>query len=281
MYTESMKQWIPSVLLLILSLLLSSCSGEGGSSGLIAVYGDSRTNHNIHRKIAYAISSASPIAVFHTGDMVHQGAQADQWDLFVDIISPITRQGIPFYPALGNHDYPVAIFLNLFNLPNNEEWYSVDIGNIHFIILNNYESYLSGSPQYLWLENDLQNVPAGTSFTVVLFHVPPYNTGRHMGEQPELRTDLVPLFELYHVDLVLNGHDHNYEKTLHNGIYYIVTGGGGAPLYEQAGADPESLVFIRQYHYCLLVPREDALTVEAYDLDNNLMDRTEIPGAAP
>ena len=46
-----------------------------------------------------------------------------------------------------------------------------------------------------------------------------------------MERDLVPLFERYKVHAVFCGHGHNYQHHLKNGVHYIVTGGGGAPLY--------------------------------------------------
>ena len=61
---------------------------------------------------------------------------------------------------------------------------------------------------------------------------------------------LQPLFEGNGVQLVFAGHDHAYERTIIHGITYVVSGGGGAPLYGQRQLkNPKSLVFKEVYHF--------------------------------
>src|SRR5260370_8063699 len=54
---------------------------------------------------------------------------------------------------------------------------------------------------------------------------------RRQGDNPEM-TALIPLFEKEHVTAGFFGHDHNYQHYLKNGVHYVITGGGGAPLYD-------------------------------------------------
>ena len=84
--------------------------------------------------------------------------------------------------------------------------------------------------------------------TVVFFHIPPYSSGREHGSDLGVRAVMEPLFRQYGIDLVFNGHDHDYERSVANGITYIVTGGGGAPLYAKGQPDPASVYFTSTYH---------------------------------
>jgi len=63
-----------------------------------------------------------------------------------------------------------------------------------------------------------------------------------------VREALTPLFERYGVDIVFNGHHHNYQRSLVHGVTYIVTGGGGAPIYRIRRADEELLAYANTYH---------------------------------
>ena len=130
-----------------------------------------------------------------------------------------------------------------------------------------------GLKQYLWLEDDLRNIKENIKFVIAIFHHPPFSTGRHKEDGKKLRKTIIPLFEQYGVDIVFNGHEHNYERSLYNNIYYIVTGGGGALLYKQARTSPYSQLFIRAYHFCKLFIINDQLIIEVYDIDSNLIDR--------
>ncbi|MBA7525653.1 3',5'-cyclic adenosine monophosphate phosphodiesterase CpdA [subsurface metagenome] len=266
---------ILSILIIILILLLTSCSfleSQESLSSPIVIYGDSRTDHQIHQKIVDEIIKTKPSIIFHTGDLVEDGLMPDQWVTFNEIISDLIKIA-EFYPTLGNHENNSPLYFNSFVLPNNERWYSVEEGNLHFIVLNSNSDCSIGSEQYLWLEDDLRNINENIKFIIAIFHHPPFSTGPHDEDEKGLRQTIVPLFEQYGVDIVFNGHDHDYERSLYNNIYYIVTGGGGAPLYDQARTSPYSQLFIKTYHFCKLSIVNDQLIIEVYDIDSNLIDK--------
>ncbi len=198
-----------------------------------AVYGDNRSDHAAHQSVVNRALTLAPDFVLDTGDLVADGTVAEQWDTFFDIERELLKIA-PFFSSLGNHERNSAHYFNLFHLPNNERYYSFDYGNAHIVALevDGYQSYSAGSAQYNWLANDL----ASTSqpWKLVFFHFPPYSSGSH-GDDPTAQRDLVPLFEQYGVQIVFNGHDHDYERSLVNGVNYIVAGGGGAPLYSVTG----------------------------------------------
>jgi len=238
----------------------------------LLVYGDTRTNHNIHQQIVDLILPHQPSTVFHSGDLVNNGNLSSDWDIFNTITSQL-RLMSEFYPALGNHEYQSRLYFDNFDLPNNEQWYSVERNHIHFIILNSCVATYIGSEQYQWLEADLASVPDSVKFIAAIFHHPPYSTGPHTEDELDLRQTFVPLFEQYGVDIAFNGHDHDYERSYCGGIYYIVTGGGGAPLRDQARTHPCSQLFIKTYHFCKLSSIGDSLIVKVYDNSSQLIDQ--------
>ena len=241
-------------------------------SQAIVIYGDSRTGHQTHQKIVDEIIKTKPAIVFHTGDLVKNSKIHGQWATFNEIIFDLTKIA-DFYPALGNHENNSPLFFDNFILPNNERWYSIEKDNLHFVVLDSNSDCNIGSEQYLWLEDDLHNIKENIRFVIAIFHHPPFGTGRHNEDVKKLRQTIIPLFEQYGVDIVFNGHDHDYERSLYHNIYYIVTGGGGAPLYKQARTSPYSQLFIRAYHFCKLFIINDQLIIEVYDIDSNLIDR--------
>ena len=106
----------------------------------------------------------------------------------------------------------------------------------------------------------------------MFFHQPPYSSGAH-GSTTDMQTTLVPLFEQYDVDLVLNGHDHNYERfDKINGVQYIVTGGGGNSLYPIGTELSESAYFLSENHFVGLTISNDELQIEAIDEDGFVFD---------
>lgn len=273
-----------------MAVLLSASACGGGSSadwadlpehlsGGVVIYGDSRTGHSMHRWLMEGISSIIPEAVFHTGDLVKDGRIASNWTTFNNIASQLPS-GTPIYPALGNHEYESSLYFNNFDLPGNERWYSVDdIKGVNFIVLDTGSAmaaattFALASTQYQWLESELTSSVSSTGFTVVIFHYPLYSTGRHGSDDKHIAADLVPLFEQYGVDAVFNGHDHDYERSTVNGIRYIVTGGGGAPLKDQAGTSTYSELYLKTYHFCVLYfDSEGKLTVDVWDNKVRMVD---------
>lgn len=262
-------------LILSIASLGSACSPSATAelpSHAVIVYGDSRSGHSVHKAIVRTIIKTKPSAVFHTGDLVNDGSSSSDWTTFNSITSELVESA-PFYPALGNHDLPPQLFLDNFDLPNNERWYSVEVDGLHFIVLDSNTDLIAGSDQYEWLENELQQV--ADEFAAVVFHHPVLSTGHH-GDELDLGPILVPLFEEYDVELVLNGHDHNYERSFKDGVYYLVVGGGGAPLYRQEGSSPYSQVFKSAYHFCALTVSDGGVTIQAFDLDLKIIDQFSI-----
>jgi len=226
------------------------------------VYGDTRTNVTPHQQVVDRIRALAPDFVLHTGDFVDDGGSPGQWTTFFTIEQDLIRQA-PLFGVLGNHENDSPYYFDVFHFPGNERWYSFDYGNVHFVALEIdwSSSYAPGSEQSQWLENDLAHT--GQLWKVVFFHVPLYTSGPH-GYDPEisqLREALELLFTQYGVDLVFNGHDHDYERSVANGVVHIVAGGGGAPLGFKAKSNPASVYFTNTYHAVLISATDSLLTI--------------------
>ncbi len=96
-----------------------------------------------------------------------------------------------------------------------------------------------------------------------------------------------PLFEKHKVDLVFNGHDHYYARTKPlakkpggHGVIYIVTGGGGAPLYG-ATKQPWAEVIYRGYHFVVCEATPEKLSLEARTPEGKVIDGFTIERKAP
>jgi len=279
---------IPFVLLVATVAFISCGSSSGAESGLpgylkggIAVYGDSRTGYAVHREIVEMVKSIMPAALFHTGDLVTNGTNQNNWDYFHNITGELLAS-TPFYPAVGNHENPnqsSTRYFEQFDLPGNERWYSVDVDGIRFIVLDTVSSIAANTSQYQWLESQLQSVSADSTVAVVL-HYPPFSTGQHTADEKGLRQSIVPLFETHDVDLVLTGHDHNYERSEVNGITYLVTGGGGAALRDQdaakVGSYTESVLYVKAHHICVIYRDGGKVKVDVWSKDVELIDQFEV-----
>ncbi len=202
---------------------------------VFVAYGDTRTNPDDHLSVVNSIIAVNPKLVLNIGDLVEDGPLQYQWDIYFDTIKDLAKN-TPIYSATGNHEGESPLYYNQLFLPYNnpdstEKYYSFDYGNSHFIALNTNISYLEGSAQYTWLESDLE-AASSADYIFVFFHHPPYCSSPDHGSDLAVRNAFCPLFETYGVDIVFTGHVHLYERTiLFNGVTYIVTGGGGAPLH--------------------------------------------------
>ena len=244
------------------------------------LYGDTRNGHEMHRKICAAIVKSAPAFVIHTGDLVADGGNEGQWKIFDEITADM-RAKFPFYPARGNHDvrgslkgYETRVTAPFTN--GNKLYYSFDHGNSHFVALAVDENsvYKAKSKQYVWLENDLKAARAKSKHIFVYFHVPPYSIGSH-GSDLDVQEELEPIFVKYGVRAVLNGHDHIYYRTKRSGIPYIVSGGGGAPLYypdPQKGAI-EGDKWERVNHYCVIEVKGDSVVSTAFRPDGTVIEK--------
>ncbi len=127
-----------------------------------------------------------------------------------------------------------APFRDVFALPGNgaEQWYSYDWGRIHFVAIDTEADYAT---QAEWLDRDL--AASTLPWKIVYMHRPPYSSGNHGSDMP-LRRLLAPIFEKHDVQLVLAGHDHDFERTKpQGGVAYVVTGGGGRGTYNVGSSD--------------------------------------------
>jgi len=118
-------------------------------------------------------------------------------------------------------------------------FYSYDAGLVHTIFLNCYSTSDSSSVQYKWLENDLQHVDRQkTPWVVVSMHCPWYSSNMHHHNERQtvaMKSSMETIFYQYHINLVLTGHVHAYERTypvynnntVSDGVVYVVIGDGG------------------------------------------------------
>jgi predicted phosphodiesterase len=268
------------------SVAVSSASYEsalGARKPLrFVVYGDTRDGHDVHRKLVGMIAKEHADFVVNTGDLVKRGNQADLWKIFDDITGDL-RKSTTYYAVYGNHDWGDEIFMKRFPaqtaLAGANRWFSFDRADCHFVALcvDEHTDYGVGTPQYKWLQDDLESHRKKAKHLFVFFHVPPYSIGNH-GMNPDIQETLCPIFDRYHVDMVMNGHDHNYYRTVRNGVQYVVTGGGAAPLYDcvpTKGAIPGDK-WEKVNHYVVVEVSGARIAVRAIRVDWTLLDSFEV-----
>ena len=240
------------------------------SEGFVfAVVGDDRSGYDVRRSISLAILDAGASFVLHTGDLVSTGGELSQWERWFESHRELLSHTV-MMPAIGNHEENAPEYFEQFALPGNEQWYSFDYGNVHFVALTT-EYQLTGS-QLDWLEDDLASTNATWKF--VYFHRPMYSSGSAHGSDLGVRRAWESVLNRYHVDLAFCGHNHIYERTLpvrggqvvdaDGGIIHITAAGGGAGLHSVASPrDSWSAVALSEHHYLLFAVKGGMLDFQA------------------
>ena len=133
-------------------------------------------------------------------------------------------KGVKFYASLGNHDSREQRFYKLYNMEGKLYYtFKAPKEDVRFFAL---ESTYMDQDQLKWLEDELTK--SSEKWKIAFFHHPLYSSAGTHGSQLKLRAVLEPLFIKYNVSLVLNGHDHTYERIKpQNGILFFVEGSGG------------------------------------------------------
>ncbi len=188
------------------------------------------------------------------------------------------------YPSPGNHEYDngtngVAYFDFFAGRPISDRGigaYSYTLGNWHIISLNSNVDVGAGSEQLRWLASDLDaNSHSLTAkCTLAYWHHPLFTSGPSAGSNGMMKATWDVLYK-YGVDVVVNGHDHLYERFLPQdptairgpaGITEYIVGTGGAPLYDFGPTAPNSAIKFRTYGVVYFTLRDvgwDSVFVEA------------------
>lgn len=240
------------------------------------VFGDTRTNHDIHARIAKRIAGENPDFVLHTGDLVSNGARLEDWSMFFEAEHPLLAEA-PLFPAVGNHEVRGVLNSSWWDrwYPHNR-YYAKRAGVVLALFVDSTQSYSPGSRQHAWLQQKLsdarRDIENGTPlWIIVLHHHPAWSSGHH-GSTTAVQRELGPLYEAYGVHAVMQGHDHIFERLEHENVTYYVTGGGGAPLYESTGL-PQTKARAKAHHYLKVTADAESMRVTAVDLDGNILDK--------
>ena len=194
------------------------------------------------------------------------------------------RHRLRTYAVAGNHDYRTrgaAGYVGYFGGAGGRTgYYSIEIGSWHVVALDSNQPLRPGSPQHAWLAADLANSRARC--TLAFFHHPRFSSGEH-GNQLQVRAAWTLLYA-YGVELVLSGHDHDYERFAPQtpdgrrddlrGMRQFVVGTGGAPLRPFGAAQRQSEVRDATHHGVLsLVLRDDGYDWEFVGSTERTFDR--------
>ncbi|HBA88143.1 MAG TPA: hypothetical protein DCZ75_09220 [Geobacter sp.] len=248
-------------------------------------YGDSRSYPASHETVAsrmrskYAADPAYQTLVLHDGDFVGSDTEAD-WTAHYFVSGGSYPQmralqaEVPMVGARGNHEGTGAVYKKYFPYPYAANYYwSFDYGPVHFTVIDNYASFTAGSAQYNWLVNDLSSTTK--PWKVILEHEPGWGAGTH-ANNTGIQSALHPLFKQYGVDLILNGHNHNYARALVEAKNYVTTGGGGASLYTPDPSYPNIVKVDQSYHHTEVDIQDTTLTMVARRADGTVIETVTV-----
>jgi acid phosphatase type 7 len=232
-------------------------SRKPGQATRIAVLGDSGRGLPGQRLIATQLNKYNPQLLVHVGDIVYSHGRESEYLKFHFPVYGEMLSKTPSIAAPGNHDtayrklsdYPDGLaYYKLWHTPLKAEPWAKDRGNFGFgygdaywVILdsNTYHNWNSQAAKG-WLTKELAK-GAGYRWRFVAFHHPPFHSSDKKKTELHMRA-IAPVLEAGRVNIVFNGHVHNYQraKPTPKGPYYIVTGAGGAELYDQKFAKDKS-----------------------------------------
>ena len=194
-----------------------------------AVLGDFGTGQPPEYELAARMATVYATFKFQivvlVGDNLYGSERPQDFTLkFEAPYKPLLDAGVKFYASLGNHDARTQRDYKPFNM-GGKLYYSFKAPKekVRFFML---DSTYPVPEQIDWLEQELKT--SSDDWKIVVFHHPPYSSGGRHGSDLRLRETLEPLFIKYNVSVVLNGHDHFYERIKpQHGIVYFVAGSGG------------------------------------------------------
>ncbi|MFT3765875.1 MAG: metallophosphoesterase [Minicystis sp.] len=180
----------------------------------------------------------NPDFVIHGADIQYYDSGLETWASWFPVMQPMLSGGA-FYPAVGNHEaekpdeqqqYDERFFGNA-GFDGNAKWYRFQSAGVWFFSLDTEESIDPGSEQGGWLVEKLADAAQqpGFRFSIVYMHKPIVTCG-DTGDRPDLRPKLEPIFQQYHVPLVIQAHMHGYERFDFGTITYVTSAGGGGKI---------------------------------------------------
>lgn len=250
---------------------------------------------------AYSMAPGARFIV-HAGDMVSLADCDEQWEEWFDAAGWIYRT-VPSIPIIGNHeqqdvnnheDYTglSRFWQPQFALPLNgpddqkEIVYYIDYQGVRFIALNGTK-YLD--EQSKWLEPVLADNP--NRWTIVVMHQPMFPTAKER-DGIETRKAFEPLFDKYHVDVVLQGHDHTYGRTHKVNADKVVGDANSGTVYCTSVSGPKQYEWNPRYEtlmakkatntqlFQIIFISNEKFIYNAYTANQNLYDHFELTKSA-
>jgi acid phosphatase type 7 len=223
----------------------------GGGPLMFIAYGDTRftriegssiVNGFARRALVNRMARENPAAIFIGGDLVYQGSDPDDYQVFRDETAAWVKEKIPVFPSLGNHEFKgcthqapepcLENWWHTFPELRPYRWYSVSVGpTLLVLLLDSDSAFRTGSEQRIWFEQQVAAAAPHFRFLMVVLHYPPVRDPFYpsmLDEKEVARYFARHAASLHQQVIVIGSHVHNYERYVRDGVTYLVSGGGGA-----------------------------------------------------
>lgn len=247
----------------------------------VAVAGDVGYANDRARKTAGAIAQAGEgdpyDALVLLGDNVYPSGDPSRLDRTVfEPFGAVLHAGARLLAVLGNHDVRNGhgdAQAAALGMPG--RWYGQRLGEITFVALDSNDW---GNPdQTAWLERTL--AASTTTWKIVALHHPPYSGG-YQGSSVEARQAFSPIFERHGVQLVLSGHEHDYQRSRPiGGVTYVVS--GAAADSRRTGREEFTATSASWHHFVDVSVFADRLLLQAVNQNGRVFDKVAIASASP
>ena len=289
----------------------------------MGIFGDARDTVATWQAVHTRMKAAGVLLSLVDGDVVDIGGEES---LYTDWLDQIWQPSAPAFltlgqqyilPINGNHENDLAMSFANWALPGDgdyaETYASFNVGTVHFVMIDDEQiaeatTGAQAVAQLAWVDKDLSAANGDRTahpFIVVMNHRGLFSTSLHSTDPDVLaaRGALAPLFDKYKVDLVINGHDHEYERTTPltypnstptvqpagQGTTYVICAGAGADAYAVGTSSVAYRVtktafgtgtnYIGNYSMLSIMPT--SITLTAYGLTasatDDIIDTVKLP----
>jgi hypothetical protein len=254
---------------------------DGRAPFSFIVYGDNRSNERAHAAVVRAIEGQAFDFLVNTGDFVAAGSDHAEWHVFFAAEANLLRDHCVF-ACIGNHelvqDEAATNFLTYFGARGAGDAGHVDLfgsfrwASARFFLLNAFQDWSKGELAWLRAELEKADTETGLALRVVVVHRSPWSSGHHGDDARALAAGVPELLVRHHVDLVFAGHDHMYERGEWKGLKYVISGGGGAPLYPDITAKASTRRVEATYNFVRVSVEGDAVKLMALRPDGSTIE---------
>ena len=226
------------------------------------------------------------------GDLVDDGAKEEHWLAYMASVQPLLDK-MPVFSIAGNHDYdgyyntlvPELYFKYTRAEPVERSFYSWMYQGAYFLALDPSASFplQFDKAQLDWMTEEMNSEAwRDADWRFVLIHQSPYAQGwpGYHGD-PFIKEWVDSLAAPKHIDFVLAGHNHDYERLAidydgHTTNLFILGGAGGGLEPPESSAYPEMDLIIKEHHFARMRVTPEQVDVSVIGLEGQVLDQVPI-----